>query len=129
MACTGKLCIHIHTVLSNTTLSYLFLLFLMLHVSVSVNHHQVFSTDPQKQGKILFVRSLKYCNIYIYNYSKIAILIIFNILSVIMSSLYFLGGGGWIFWVASSYSNGNEVLSMLQFYCDIYLVIFERSPK
>lgn len=40
---------------------------LMLHVSINVQHHQVFSTNPQNQGKkLLFGRSLQYYNIYIY---------------------------------------------------------------
>ena len=48
---------------SNITL---FNLFLTLHVSIEVDYHQKFSTNPQKEGKILlFAKSLKYCRIYI----------------------------------------------------------------
>ena len=59
--------VQLHTVPSRTTLIYLFLLFSKLHVSINVDHHRAFCTNPQKQAKILlFVRLLKYYNIYIY---------------------------------------------------------------
>jgi hypothetical protein len=54
---------YINTSPSNTTL---FNLFLTLHVSIEVDHHQTFSTNPQKGDKILlFAKSLKYFRIYI----------------------------------------------------------------
>jgi len=47
---------------------------LILQVSVAIDNHQTFSANLQNQGKILFVRPLKYYYIYIYNLHKFLIL-------------------------------------------------------
>jgi len=39
---------------------------LTIHISIGIDHHRAFSINPPKQGKILpFVRSLKYCKVYL----------------------------------------------------------------
>jgi hypothetical protein len=55
-----------------------FSIIVKLPVSIGVDHHKAFCTNPQNQGKILSIgRSLECYNIYVY-YNKIVILIIFH---------------------------------------------------